>query len=81
LDEPFTGIDPRSIEELHRILQRLRDEGLGIVITDHNVRDTLAITDVVYLIYEGRVVWTGRPDALAESPVARRFYLGERFRP
>ena len=80
LDEPFTGIDPRSIEELHQILQRLRDEGLGIVITDHNVRDTLAITDVVYLIYEGRVVWAGRPDEMAESPVARRFYLGERFR-
>jgi lipopolysaccharide export system ATP-binding protein len=80
LDEPFTGIDPLSIEELHQIIHQLRDEGLGIVITDHNVRETLQVTDYVYLIHNGQVFWEGRPEEMAESSVARRFYLGERFR-
>jgi lipopolysaccharide export system ATP-binding protein len=80
LDEPFTGIDPLSIEELHHIIQQLQGEGLGIVITDHNVRETLQVTGYVYLIHDGQVFWEGRPEEMAESSVARRFYLGERFR-
>lgn len=79
LDEPFTGIDPLTIEELQGIIQALQAEGLGIVITDHNVRETLRVTDYVYLIQGGRVFWEGPPEGITENPLARKFYLGERF--
>jgi len=80
LDEPFTGIDPRSVQELQRTVRYLRERGLGLVITDHNVRDTLAITDRVEIIHEGRILLRGRPKELVKSPEARRLYLGEGFR-
>ena len=80
LDEPFTGIDPRSVQELQRTVRYLRERGLGLVITDHNVRDTLAITDRVEIIHEGRILLSGRPRELLKSPEARRLYLGEGFR-
>ena len=80
LDEPFTGIDPRSVQDLQRTIRYLRERGLGLVITDHNVRDTLAITDRVEIIHEGRILLSGRPDELLKSDEARRLYLGEGFR-
>ena len=80
LDEPFTGIDPRSIQDLQQTVRYLRRRGLGVVITDHNVRDTLAITDRAEIIHEGRVLFSGEPEEVLESPEARRLYLGEGFR-
>ena len=80
LDEPFTGIDPRSVQELQRTIRYLRERGLGIVITDHNVRDTMAITDRVEIIHEGRILLSGKPGELLKSAEARRLYLGEGFR-
>jgi lipopolysaccharide export system ATP-binding protein len=80
LDEPFTGIDPRSVQELQRTVRYLRERGLGLVITDHNVRDTLAITDRVEVIHEGRILVRGKPKELIKSPEAKRLYLGEGFR-
>ncbi len=80
LDEPFTGIDPRSIQDLQETVRYLRRRGLGVVITDHNVRDTLAITDRAEIIHEGRILFSGDPAEVLESPEARRLYLGEGFR-
>lgn len=80
LDEPFTGIDPRSVQELQQTVRYLKERGLGIVVTDHNVRDTLAITDRVEIIHEGRILLSGEPAELLQSPEARRLYLGEGFR-
>jgi lipopolysaccharide export system ATP-binding protein len=79
LDEPFAGIDPITIEELHRHIRHLRSRGLGVLITDHNVRETLAITDDAYLIYEGKVLMKGDTRTLSNDPRARRLYLGEQF--
>ncbi len=80
LDEPFSGIDPISVADLKGQIRGLRDRGIGLVITDHNVRDTLSITDYAYLIYEGRVITAGTPDEIVTDPLARRFYLGDEFR-
>lgn len=80
LDEPFTGIDPRAVQELQRTVRYLKERGLGLVITDHNVRDTLAITDRVEIIHEGRILLSGRPGELVQDSEARRLYLGEGFR-
>ncbi len=79
LDEPFSGIDPIAVYDIQQIVLGLRDKGYGIMITDHNVRDTLAITDRAYLIHRGEIVIEGTPDEVARSEVARKFYLGERF--
>jgi lipopolysaccharide export system ATP-binding protein len=79
LDEPFSGIDPISVAELQEEVIALKERGIGLVITDHNVRDTLSITDYAYLINEGRVITTGTPEEILADPLARRFYLGERF--
>ncbi len=79
LDEPFSGIDPLSVADLKAQIRRLRDKGIGLVITDHNVRDTLSITDYAYLIYEGKVITAGTPAEIVIDPLARRFYLGEEF--
>ena len=79
LDEPFTGIDPIMIAELQKIVFRLKDRGIGILITDHNVRDTLEITDRAYILYEGRVLESGQPDVIARSERARQVYLGDKF--
>jgi lipopolysaccharide export system ATP-binding protein len=79
LDEPFTGIDPIAIGDIQEILGRLRDRGIGILITDHNVRETLAITDRAYILYDGKVLVSGTASEIANNPVAREIYLGERF--
>lgn len=79
LDEPFAGIDPITIEELHKHIRHLKKRGLGVLITDHNVRETLAITDRAYLIYDGRVLLSGNAHKLVSDPRARRLYLGESF--
>jgi lipopolysaccharide export system ATP-binding protein len=79
LDEPFTGIDPIAIGDIQEIVARLKERGIGILITDHNVRETLAITDRAYILYEGKVVVSGTATEIANSPVAREIYLGEKF--
>jgi len=79
LDEPFSGVDPIAVYDVQQIIQNLRDAGLAILITDHNVRETLSIVDRAYLIYEGRVETQGTKDFLINDPVARRIYLGESF--
>lgn len=79
LDEPFTGIDPRSVAEIQDIIGQLRTRGLGIVVTDHNVRDTLAITDRAVIIHEGRTLLAGTSAEILADPEVRRVFLGERF--
>ena len=79
LDEPFTGIDPLTIVELQKIMLRLQARGMGIIITDHNVRDTLRITDRAYILAEGRVLVEGRPAEIAASALARKMFLGDDF--
>jgi lipopolysaccharide export system ATP-binding protein len=79
LDEPFVGIDPIAVSEIQDIVARLRDRGLGVLITDHNVRETLRITDRAYIMYEGRILLQGTAEELANDADARRIYLGERF--
>jgi lipopolysaccharide export system ATP-binding protein len=81
LDEPFTGIDPIAIQDLQRIVRSLKDKGLGILITDHNVRETLQIVDRAAIIDKGRIVEEGSPKTIVASPEVRRRYLGEDFRP
>ncbi len=80
LDEPFSGIDPITVEEIQKIIARLKDKGLGVLITDHNVRETLSITDRAYIIYEGQILKSGNAEFLANDPEARKIYLGEKFR-
>jgi lipopolysaccharide export system ATP-binding protein len=79
LDEPFVGIDPIAVSEIQDIVARLRDRGLGVLITDHNVRETLRITDRAYIMYEGRILMQGTSEELAKDARAREVYLGERF--
>jgi lipopolysaccharide export system ATP-binding protein len=79
LDEPFTGVDPRSVAELQDVVRYLKQRGLGIVITDHNVRDTLAITDRATVIHQGRILLEGKPDQILADHEVRRVFLGERF--
>jgi lipopolysaccharide export system ATP-binding protein len=80
LDEPFVGIDPIAVAEIQDIVGRLQAKGLGILITDHNVRETLSTTDRAYIMFEGRILLQGTSEELAQDPVARQIYLGERFR-
>ena len=80
LDEPFAGIDPKAVDELQRMILYLRERGIGILITDHNVRETLGVTDRAYIMADGRVFRAGRPRELTEDPEVRRLYLGEKFR-
>ncbi len=79
LDEPFTGIDPIQVAEIQDIVRRLKGRGLGVLITDHNVRETLAITDRAYIIRDGRILVSGDARSIAASPIARKYYLGERY--
>jgi len=81
LDEPFSGIDPISIADLQDEIESLKERGIGVIVTDHNVRDTLSITDSAYLIDRGQLIASGTPEEILESPLARRVYLGEGFRP
>ena len=79
LDEPFSGIDPIQVLELQRIISDLKRRGIGILVTDHNVRETLAVTDRAYIISSGRIFRAGSPDSLGRDPEVRRIYLGENF--
>jgi len=80
LDEPFSGIDPIVVAEAQQIIRELKAKGLGILLTDHNVRETLSITDRAYLIADGRILISGKADDLINDPRARQIYLGEQFR-
>src|SRR5438552_2862638 len=80
LDEPFSGVDPIAVYDVQQIVQDLRTQGLAILITDHNVRETLNIVDRAYLIFEGRVESQGNKDFLINDPISRQLYLGERFK-
>jgi lipopolysaccharide export system ATP-binding protein len=80
LDEPFTGIDPIAVAEIQKIIRRLITSGIGILITDHNVRETLGICDRAYIVNEGKILEEGTPQEIAASPDARKFYLGEGFK-
>ena len=79
LDEPFAGVDPIAVEDIQRIVAHLKDKNIGILITDHNVQETLAITDRTYLMYEGRILQHGTPEALAADELVRKVYLGRNF--
>jgi lipopolysaccharide export system ATP-binding protein len=80
LDEPFTGIDPIAVADIQAMIRQLRDRGLGVLITDHQVRETLAIVDRAYILNDGKIEVSGSADEVLASPVARKFYLGEGFR-
>ena len=80
LDEPFAGVDPISVNEIQRIVTHLKNRGIGVLITDHNVRETLGICDRAYILAEGSVLAQGAPDALLADPDVRRVYLGDAFR-
>ncbi len=80
LDEPFAGIDPLAVQDIQGIISLLRSKGIGILITDHNVRETLAITDRAYIISEGKIIEAGTSAEITASPRVRQFYLGETFR-
>ncbi|MEO5910658.1 MAG: LPS export ABC transporter ATP-binding protein [Pelobium sp.] len=79
LDEPFAGVDPIAVEEIQMIVARLKHRNIGILITDHNVNETLSITDRAYLLAEGNIMLTGTPQEIADDEMARKFYLGQHF--
>lgn len=79
LDEPFAGVDPLAVEDIQQIVFRLKDKNIGILITDHNVHETLSITDRSYLLYDGRILNSGTAEELAEDEEVRRLYLGQNF--
>ncbi len=80
LDEPFAGVDPIAVEDIQEIVRGLKQKGIGVLITDHNVHETLSITDRAYLLYEGTVLKAGTTEFLANDPEARKLYLGDKFR-
>ncbi|MCP4566535.1 MAG: LPS export ABC transporter ATP-binding protein [FCB group bacterium] len=80
LDEPFAGIDPIAVEDIQKIITRLTGKGLGVLITDHNVRETLSICDRAYIMCDGKILTSGTAEFLASDPEARKIYLGEKFR-
>ena len=80
LDEPFTGVDPKTVFDLQKIIRMLKDKGIGVLITDHNVRETLAITDHAYIIHKGKVLISGTGEKISADETARKFYLGEEFK-
>jgi len=80
LDEPFAGIDPIAVADLQSVVTQLREEGLGVLITDHNVRETLNITDRAYILFEGKIEMSGTSEEIVSSEKAREIYLGEKFR-
>ncbi len=79
LDEPFAGIDPLAVADLQKIIAELTERGLGILISDHNVRETLGVCDHAYILNQGKIIESGSPDHIAQSPTARRIYLGDAF--
>jgi lipopolysaccharide export system ATP-binding protein len=80
LDEPFAGIDPLTVVDIQKIIADLSAAGIGVLVTDHNVRDTLAVTNRAYIINDGKIFRAGTPEALSNDPEVRRVYLGEGFR-
>lgn len=80
LDEPFAGIDPIAVADIQNIIRELKNKGLGVLITDHNVRETLGICDYAYILKDGKIQVSGSPDEIAHSDLARKFYLGENFK-
>lgn len=80
LDEPFAGVDPIAVQDIQDIVWKLKDKNIGILITDHNVDETLAITDRAYLLFEGRILFQGTPEELAANEIVRQKYLGEHFK-
>jgi lipopolysaccharide export system ATP-binding protein len=80
LDEPFAGIDPLAVEDIQQIIRSLREMGIGVLISDHNVRETLSICDRASIVYDGRIILEGTPDQIVSDPKARQIYLGEDFR-
>ncbi|MDF1800886.1 MAG: hypothetical protein P1V81_17075, partial [Planctomycetota bacterium] len=78
-DEPFAGVDPLAVDEIQGILHQLRDDGISVLITDHNVRETLETTDRAYVIHMGSILRDGRPEELISDPRVREVYLGDRF--
>ena len=80
LDEPFAGVDPISIGDIQRIVKHLTDRGIGVLITDHNVRETLGICDRAYIVNDGRIISEGRPDQILEDERVREVYLGHEFK-
>ncbi|MDR1698254.1 MAG: LPS export ABC transporter ATP-binding protein [Prevotellaceae bacterium] len=79
LDEPFAGVDPIAVEDIQHIVAKLKDKNIGILITDHNVQETLSITDRAYLLFEGKILFQGTPEELAANPIVREKYLGSNF--
>ena len=79
LDEPFAGVDPIAVEDIQQIVWKLKDRNIGILITDHNVHETLSITDRAYLLFEGRILFQGTPEELAVNPIVREKYLSQSF--
>lgn len=79
LDEPFAGIDPLAVDDIQTIIEGLRGKGIGVLISDHNVRETLQICDRAYLVYDGQIILNGSPEEIVADPAARRVYLGEGF--
>ena len=79
LDEPFAGVDPIAVEDIQQIVWKLKDRNIGILITDHNVHETLSITDRAYLLFEGRILFQGTPEELADNPIVREKYLSQSF--
>lgn len=80
LDEPFAGVDPIAVADIQGIIRHLKERGIGVLITDHNVRETLGIVDKAYILSEGKILLEGNADEIASSPVAQEFYLGKDFR-
>ena len=79
LDEPFAGVDPIAVEEIQKIIAHLKAKNIGVLITDHNVQETLAITDRTYLMFEGKILKSGKPEELAQDEIVRKVYLGQNF--
>jgi len=80
LDEPFAGIDPIAVIDIQNIISQLREKGIGVLISDHNVRETLCVCDFAYIMNEGQTIESGSPDKITNSPVAKKIYLGDNFR-
>ena len=80
LDEPFAGVDPLAVEDIQSVVMHLKTRGIGILITDHNVRETLRIVDKAYILSEGKILLSGKAHDIAVNPVAKKFYLGENFK-
>ncbi len=79
LDEPFAGIDPIAVVDIQKIIEQLKNRGIGVIITDHNVRETLRICDRAYIIKDGEIIRQGPPEDIAADPTVREIYLGEHF--